>query len=231
MVITSSGDLRFDASGLIPAIAQDADNGQVLMLAYMNAEAVSRTLETGLAHYYSRSRQRLWRKGEESGHVQRVRAILYDCDEDALLLRVDQIVAACHTGNRSCFYRELSAPGHVPAESAERRFDPATVYSGLGILADVYGAILDRQARRPEGSYVASLFADGVDRIRKKIEEEATEVLTASKNADRAQVIYETADLWFHTLVLLAHHAIRPEEIAQELGRRIGKRKADYAGG
>lgn len=229
MVITSPGDLRFDTSGLIPAIAQDADNGQVLMLAYMNAEAVSRTLETGLAHYYSRSRQRLWRKGEESGHVQRVRAILYDCDEDALLLRVDQIVAACHTGNRSCFYRELSARGHVPAESAERRFDPATVYSGLGILADVYGAILDRQARRPEGSYIASLFADGVDRIRKKIEEEATEVLTASKNADRAQVIYETADLWFHTLVLLAQHAIRPEEIAQELGRRIGKRKADYA--
>ena len=231
MVITSPGDLHFDASGLIPAIAQDAENGQVLMLAYMNAEAVSRTLETGLAHYYSRSRQRLWRKGEESGHVQRVRAILYDCDGDALLLRVDQIVAACHTGNRSCFYREFSTGGHVPVESADRRFDPVAVYSGLGILADVYGVILDRKARRPEGSYVASLFADGVDRIRKKIGEEAAEVLTASKNADRAQVIYETADLWFHTLVLLAHHSIRPEEIAQELGRRFGKQKPQYATG
>lgn len=229
MVITSPADLRFDANGLVPAIAQDAENGQVLMLAYMNAEAVSRTLETGLAHYYSRSRQRLWRKGEESGHVQRVRAILYDCDEDALLLRVDQIVAACHTGNRSCFFRELPFPPGGGVETAERRFDPARVYSGLGILAEVYGVILDRKARRPEGSYVASLFADGVDRIRKKIGEEAAEVLTASKDADRAPVIYETADLWFHTLVLLAHHDIRPEEIAQELGRRFGKRKADYA--
>jgi phosphoribosyl-ATP pyrophosphohydrolase/phosphoribosyl-AMP cyclohydrolase len=229
VVITSPADLRFDANGLIPAIAQDAENGQVLMLAYMNAEAVSRTLDTGLAHYYSRSRQRLWRKGEESGHVQRVRAILYDCDEDALLLRVDQVVAACHTGNRSCFYRELSAGRHLPAESADRRFDPATVYAGLGILADIYGVILDRKTRRPEGSYVASLFAEGVDRIRKKVGEEAAEVLTASQDADRAQVIYEMADLWFHTLVLLAHHAIRPEEIAQELRRRFGKQKADYA--
>ena len=229
MVITSPGDLRFDASGLIPAIAQDTENGQVLMLAYMNAEAVSRTLETGLAHYYSRSRQRLWRKGEESGHVQRVRAILYDCDEDALLLRVDQVVAACHTGNRSCFYRKLPSPGHVPAETVDRRFDPATVYSGLGILAEVYAVILDRKARQPGGSYVASLFAGGVDRILKKIGEESTEVLMASKNADRTQVIYETTDLWFHTLVLLAHHEIRPEEIAQEMGRRFGKKKADYA--
>ena len=229
MVITSPGDLRFDASGLIPAIAQDAENGQVLMLAYMNTEAVSRTLETGLAHYYSRSRQRLWRKGEESGHVQRVRAILYDCDEDALLLRVDQVGAACHTGNRSCFYRDLPSPQQSGAETADRRFDPATVYSGLGILAEVYGVILDRKVRRPEGSYVASLFAGGVDRILKKIGEESAEVLTASKNADRPQVIYETADLWFHTLVLLAHHDIRPEEIAQELGRRFGKQKPEYA--
>src|SRR5512134_3268648 len=139
MVITSPGDLRFDASGLIPAIAQDAENGQVLMLAYMNAEAVARTLDTGLAHYYSRSRQRLWRKGEESGHVQRVRTILYDCDEDALLLRVDQVVAACHTGNRSCFFRELPASSQRGSEVADRRFDPATVYAGLGILAEVYG--------------------------------------------------------------------------------------------
>ncbi|HSD50070.1 MAG TPA: bifunctional phosphoribosyl-AMP cyclohydrolase/phosphoribosyl-ATP diphosphatase HisIE [Candidatus Methylomirabilis sp.] len=228
MVITSPGDLRFDASGLIPAIAQDAENGQVLMLAYMNAEAVARTLETGLAHYYSRSRQRLWRKGEDSGHVQRVRAILYDCDEDALVLRVDQVVAACHTGNRSCFYRELPSTGRAPTETGDRRFEPAAVYAGLGILAEVYGVILDRKARRPEGSYVSSLFAGGVDRILKKIGEESAEVLTASKNADRAQVIYETADLWFHTLVLLAHHEIRPEEIAQELRRRFGKQKPDY---
>ena len=218
--------LRFDADGLIPAIAQDAENGQVLMHAFMNAEALRLTLETGLAHYYSRSRQRLWRKGEESGHVQRVRAILYDCDEDTLLLKVDQTVAACHTGSRSCFFREL---GNAPLESPDRRFEPDAVYSGLAILAELYGVILDRKSRPPEGSYVASLFAGGRDRILNKIVEESAEVLMASKAADRRQLIYEMADLWFHSLVLLADHDIRPEEITQELGRRFGKRKPDYA--
>jgi phosphoribosyl-ATP pyrophosphohydrolase/phosphoribosyl-AMP cyclohydrolase len=226
-VVEPPENLRFDANGLIPAIAQDAGNGQVLMHAYMNAEALARTMETGLAHYYSRSRRRLWRKGEESGHVQRVREILYDCDADTLLLKVDQDVAACHTGHRSCFYRTLGSA--VPAEAAGLRFDPGAVYAGLGILADVYGVILDRKSQAPEGSYVASLFAKGRDQILKKILEEAAEVLTASKDGDRKQLIYEMADLWFHTLVLLAEHDVRPEEIAEELGRRFGKRKADYA--
>lgn len=229
MVLTSPVDLRFDANGLIPAIAQDAENGQVLMHAYMNAEAVARTLETGLAHYYSRSRGRLWRKGEESGHVQRVRAILYDCDEDTLLLTVEQAVAACHTGNRSCFYRELPAGGQPAAQATDPRFDPARVSSGLGVLADVYEVIQSRKVRPPEGSYVASLFAGGQNQILKKIVEESAEVVTASKDVDRGQIIYEMADLWFHTLVLLAQHDIRLEEIAQELDRRFGKRKADYA--
>ena len=222
-------NLRFDANGLIPAIAQDVETGQVLMHAYMSAEALARTLETGLAHYYSRSRGRLWRKGEESGHVQRVRAILYDCDQDALLLKVDQAVAACHTGNRSCFYRELPASEEHGVGAGDRRFDPAAVYSGLGILLDVYGVIQDRKARPPEGSYVASLFAKGSDQILKKIAEEAAEVLLAAKAGDRKQIVYEMADLWFHALVLLAEREIRPEEIAQELGRRFGKRKAEYA--
>lgn len=222
-------NLRFDANGLIPAIAQDADNGQVLMHAYMNAEALARTLETGLAHYYSRSRGRLWRKGEESGHVQRVRAIRYDCDEDTLLLKVDQQVAACHTGNRSCFYRELSTGETRDGEAGECRFDPGTVNSGLGILVNVYGVIRDRKMHLPEGSYVASLFARGSDHILKKIAEESAEVLLAAKAGDRQQIVYEMADLWFHALVLLAEREIRPEEIAQELGRRFGKRKAEYA--
>jgi phosphoribosyl-ATP pyrophosphohydrolase/phosphoribosyl-AMP cyclohydrolase len=221
--------LRFDANGLIPVIAQDAENGQVLMHAYMNADALARTLETGLAHYYSRSRQRLWQKGEESGHVQRVREIFYDCDADTLLLKVDQDVAACHTGNRSCFYRAFPTAGAGSTEGADRRFDPGAAQAGFGILADVYGVILDRRARAPEGSYVASLFAKGRDQILKKILEESAEVLTASKDGDRQQLIYEMADLWFHTLVLLAEHEVRPEEIAEELGRRLGKRKADYA--
>ncbi len=218
--------LRFDVNGLIPAIAQDAENGQVLLLAYMNAEALGRTLETGLAHYYSRSRGRLWRKGEESGHVQRVRAILYDCDEDTLLLKVDQEVAACHTGHRSCFYRALpGAPGEG-AEDAERRFDPAAVYAGLGILLEVYDAILDGKARRPDGSYVASLFAKGADQILKKIAEESAEVLLAATAGDRERLVREMADLWFHSLVVLADKGVRPEEIARELARRFGKRKS-----
>ncbi|HSB79561.1 MAG TPA: bifunctional phosphoribosyl-AMP cyclohydrolase/phosphoribosyl-ATP diphosphatase HisIE [Candidatus Methylomirabilis sp.] len=229
MDVTVPQDLRFDASGLIPAIAQDAENGQVLMHAYMSAEALARTLETGLAHYYSRSRGKLWRKGEESGHVQRVRAILYDCDQDALLLKVDQAVAACHTGNRSCFYRELPVGEGRGVREEDRRFDPAAVYSGLGILLDVYGVIQDRKAHPSKESYVATLFAKGSDQILKKVAEESAEVLLAAKAGDRKPIVYEMADLWFHTLVLLAERGIRPEEIAQELGRRFGKRKAEYA--
>lgn len=221
-------NLRFDVNGLMPVIAQDAEDNQVLMLAYMNAEAVARTLETGLAHYYSRSRGRLWRKGEESGHVQRVRAMLYDCDEDALLLKVDQEVAACHTGHRSCFYRALPGGTAEEAEGTERRFDPATVYAGLGTLLEVYGVIQDRKSRRPEGSYVASLFAKGADQILKKVAEEAAEVLLAAKSGDREQLVYEMADLWFHSLVVLAGQEIRPEEVAGELARRFGKQKSAY---
>jgi phosphoribosyl-AMP cyclohydrolase / phosphoribosyl-ATP pyrophosphohydrolase len=221
--------LRFDANGLIPAITQDVGNGQVLMHAFMNAEALARTLETGLAHYYSRSRQRLWRKGEESGHVQRVREILYDCDADTLLLKVEQEVAACHSGNRSCFFRALQVPGVTSAETSDRGHGPDAADTRFAGLADVYDVILDRKTRMPEGSYVTSLFAKGRDRILKKILEESAEVLTASKDDDRRQLIYEMADLWFHTLVLLAAHDVRPEEILQELGRRFGKRKPDYA--
>ncbi len=220
-------NLRFDDDGLIPAIAQDAEGGQVLMLAYMNAEALAKTVETGLAHYYSRSRGRLWCKGEESGHVQRVRTIHYDCDEDALLLQVEQQVAACHTGHRSCFYRALPLGGAAPSP-VEQTFDPAAVYRGLNILSDLYGTIQDRRAAPVEGSYVAALFAKGPDQPLKKLAEETGEVLLAAKNADRRQLVYEMADLWFHSLAVLAQHEIRPEEIAQELGHRVGKRKADY---
>jgi phosphoribosyl-ATP pyrophosphohydrolase/phosphoribosyl-AMP cyclohydrolase len=223
------GGLRFDANGLVPAIVQDVRNGQVLMHAYMNAEALDQTLQTGLAHYYSRSRQRLWRKGEESGHVQHVREILYDCDADTLLLKVDQEVAACHTGNRSCFFRGIPVSGAGAGETSGRPSIAGRVDAGLEVLAAVHGVILDRQAGAPDGSYVASLFAKGRDQILKKILEESAEVLTASKDDDRTKLIYEMADLWFHTLVLLAEHGIQPEEIAQELARRVGKRKADYA--
>ncbi len=229
MDVQVPGDLRFDANGLMPAIVQDILNGQVLMHAYMNAEALDRTLQTGVAHYYSRSRQCLWRKGEQSGHVQRVREILYDCDADTLLLKVDQEVAACHTGSRSCFFRGLPVRGVRGEETSGQPSATGWVNAGLDVLSVVSDRILDRKAVAPEGSYVASLFAQGRDQILKKILEESAEVLTASKDDDRARLVYEMADLWFHTLVLLAERGIRPEEIAQELARRIGKRKGDYA--
>lgn len=216
-------ELKYDPTGLIPAIAQDAETGEVLMHAYMNREAVARSLETGLAHYYSRSRDRLWQKGEESGHVQRIREVRYDCDADTLLLRVEQVVAACHTGHRSCFYRSLTASGAAGEGASARRFDPAAVYVGLGVLAKVYGTIQDRQTRPRPGSYVASLFAAGPDRIRSKVAEEAGEALQASAAGERGALVSEVADLWFHSLVLLAHHDIRPEEVAAELGRRAAE--------
>ena len=140
----------------------------------------------------------------------------------------EQEVAACHTGNRSCFYRVLTAEGGNGIGSGDRRFDPTEVYRGFGILASLFAVIEERRQARPAGSYVASLFATGEDQIRKKVAEEAAEVLLASKGANRAQVVYEMADLWFHSLVLLAQHGIRPEEIAGELGRRSGTRKAEY---
>jgi phosphoribosyl-ATP pyrophosphohydrolase/phosphoribosyl-AMP cyclohydrolase len=230
MVDGESAGLRFDANGLIPAIAQDAETGQVLMLAYMNREALAQTRASGFAHYFSRSRQRLWKKGEASGHVQRVREIRYDCDGDAILLAVDQTDGACHTGHRSCFYRPLTAETpEAPAPATGGGDRPAT--ADLRFLDEVFQVILQRKAQGPEGSYVASLFKKGEGQILKKILEESAEVLLASRNADRGQIVYEMADLWFHTLVLLAHHGIGLEEIAGELSRRAGKRKADYAGG
>jgi phosphoribosyl-ATP pyrophosphohydrolase/phosphoribosyl-AMP cyclohydrolase len=230
MVDGESAGLRFDANGLIPAIAQDAESGQVLMLAYMNREALARTRATGFAHYFSRSRQRLWKKGEASGHVQRVREIRYDCDGDALLLAVDQTDAACHTGERSCFYRPLRAETpEGPAPPAGGGDRSAT--ADLRLLDEVFQVILQRKARAPEGSYVAALFRQGEGQILKKILEESAEVLLASRDADRRQIVYEVADLWFHTLVLLAHHGIEPGEIAGELSRRMGKRKGEYPEG
>ncbi len=211
-------ELNFSSEGLLPAVAQDRANGQVLMLAYMNREALVRTRATGFAHYYSRSRGRLWKKGEESGHVQRVHAILYDCDADALVLRVDQEVAACHTGNRSCFYRSL--------DGADVALDPGwTGEDAVGVLSEIFQTIRGRKVDPPEGSYVAGLFAKGPNAVLKKIGEEAAEVVMAGTEGDRRAIVFEVADLWFHTLVLLGLHDIDPAEVARELQSRIGKRR------
>ena len=221
--------LRFDEHGLIPAVVQDATNNQVLTVAYMNAESLRLTLETGLTHFYSRSRQRIWQKGEESGHVQRVHEIYVDCDGDALLIKAEQVVAACHTGRRSCFFRRLHPSPEVPEEVARQRFDPKAVYGGsLAILQEIFEVIEDRKVNPKADSYVSGLFAKGQDQILKKIGEEAAELVVASKNGKLEEIVHELADLWFHTLVLLGYHGITPRETAQELRTRRGKKsKAD----
>jgi phosphoribosyl-ATP pyrophosphohydrolase/phosphoribosyl-AMP cyclohydrolase len=213
--------VKFDEKGLVPAIVQE-ENGQVLMLAYMNAESLQKTIETGYTWFYSRSRQKLWNKGETSGNKQKVREISYDCDGDTLLLRVHQTGVACHTGTYSCFSgRRL---GKDTKELAIVPEEPQ--YSLAGILDELYGVIQDRQLNPVDGSYTNYLFDKGQDKILKKVGEEAVETVIASKNNSKQEILYEMGDLWYHCLVLLAFHRISPEELFAEL---VGRRKgSDY---
>ncbi|WP_305042101.1 bifunctional phosphoribosyl-AMP cyclohydrolase/phosphoribosyl-ATP diphosphatase HisIE [Geoalkalibacter sp.] len=212
--------LKFDANGLIPAITRDADSGEVLMMAFMNAAAVEQTLATGRVHYYSRSRRKLWMKGETSGHVQLVREIRFDCDADCLLISVAQQGAACHTGHHSCFYRTWEQD--AVQVQGEKTSDPLAAYARHDILDAVYHVIQERRQNPSEKSYVASLYAKGLDKILGKIGEEATETAVAGKGGDPEQVVYEAADLFFHTLVLLGYYDLPPERIYAELRRRFG---------
>lgn len=212
--------IRFDENGLVPAIIQDDQSGQVLMVAYMNAEALKRTRETGQTWFYSRSRKGLWRKGESSGHCQKVKQILFDCDQDALLIRVEQTGVACHTGHYSCFYRDLEGN-----EIDNKVVEPAPMYAagkeGPGILYELYSLIQERQQTKPEGSYTTYLFNEGIDKILKKVGEENAEVIIAAKNNSQKEVVYETADLFYHLLVLLVQQGVELSDIFAELrGRR-----------
>jgi phosphoribosyl-ATP pyrophosphohydrolase/phosphoribosyl-AMP cyclohydrolase len=210
--------LKFDSAGLIPAIIQDFENGEVLMMAFMNKISLEKTLETGLCHYWSRSRQKLWLKGETSGHTQAVKEVYYDCDADCLLIKVEQKTAACHTGHRSCFYTKVEQSG--TKDAGVQVFDESDVYSGSDILDKVYAVILDRMANPKEGSYVNKLLSGGRDRILKKVGEEASEVVIAAKNGSSDELIHETADLWFHTLVALAEAGVKPGDVYKELKKR-----------
>jgi phosphoribosyl-ATP pyrophosphohydrolase/phosphoribosyl-AMP cyclohydrolase len=204
--------LRFNEQGLIPAIVQDVATGRVLMLAYMNREALERTLATRLVHYWSRSRAQLWQKGETSGHIQHLRDLRYDCDADTLLVIVEQEGVACHTGEPSCFFqRFVETPEPMPLPVSE------------GLLQQIYTVVQDRKRRAPQESYVASLMARGQDHVLKKVIEEAAEVLMASKDGRREAIVYEVADLWFHAIVALGWHDIPPQEVLQELQHRFGK--------
>lgn len=201
-------ELRFDALGLIPAVVQEADTGEVLMVAWMNREALDATLATGLAHFWSRSRGRLWRKGETSGHVQRVQRIDADCDADTLLVQVHQAGVACHTGARTCFFTRLDRPEPGPPAPA-------------GMLGRLEQVISARRTSPPEGSYTAALLARGEAAICRKVGEEAVEVLTAALGGEGdRRLVEEVADLWFHTLVLLGARGIPLREVLGELARR-----------
>ncbi len=209
----------FGKDGLLPAIVQDSESGEILMLAYMNHEALTKTLETGKSHFWSRSREALWRKGETSGNEQTVKEIRLDCDGDALLLVVDQKGVACHTGARSCFYRKIK-DDTVAAADVQVTF-PSRDRSA--ILQRVLEVIQDRKRRPKEGSYTCELFSAGQEKILKKVSEEASEVLLASMEDDRPQVIHEVADLFYHVLVLLGFHDIPLTAIYNELESRYGK--------
>jgi phosphoribosyl-ATP pyrophosphohydrolase/phosphoribosyl-AMP cyclohydrolase len=198
--------LKFDADGLIPAVIQDAETDQVLMVGYMNRESLEKTLCEGRTCFWSRSRKRLWTKGETSGHYQAVQAVFCDCDRDCLLIQVDQTGEACHLGRKSCFFTQL----YGASEAAGPGFS----------LEELYGIVEDRKARQPAGSYTAKLISSGQDRVLKKVAEEAGEVMLASKNNDRDEIIREMADLWFHSIVVLAYHDIPPQEIVEELAGR-----------
>lgn len=201
--------MNFDDNGLIPAIVQHARSGEVLMLGYMNEESLRLTRESGLVTFYSRSRRQLWRKGETSGNTLRVESIRLDCDGDALLVLAEPAGPTCHTGERSCFHRDLT--GAPAAESAP----PA---AALARLADTISA---RRDAAPDSSYTAKLLHGGVDRIGKKIGEEAAEVIIAAKNGSHAELTYELADLLYHSMVLLESQGLPPEAIWRELERRF----------
>lgn len=197
--------VKFDERGLICAVAQDVESGEVLMQAYMNEEALELTRTTGYAHYWSRSRQKLWKKGEESGHVQEVVSMTFDCDRDCVLLKIRQTGAACHTGSYSCFFDFLQG-------DKER--------IGAEMLGKLQRIVDDRKANPVEGSYTSYLFEKGIDKIAKKAGEEAVEMVIASKNEDKEELVGECADLFYHTLVLLREKGVSLSDVCTELNKR-----------
>jgi len=199
--------IRFDEQGLVPAIIQDAVSGKVLMLAYMNRESLQKTIETRKTWFFSRSRNQLWNKGETSGNFQRVKKMSYDCDGDSLLVEVEQTGPACHTGEKSCFYRELFK---------ERDLLPIN----HDIIYDLYERIVKRKQNPMEGSYTNYLFREGIDKILKKIGEETSEVIIGAKNNNKEELVYELSDLIYHSLVLMVQQNIKIEDLKQELTRR-----------
>ena len=227
------GELKFDENGLIPAIVVDADNGAVLTLAYMNKESLEISITEGRTCFWSRSRKELWRKGETSGNIQRIVNIKADCDRDALTVTVKKDGPACHTGADSCFNDDLFVAGSNiagPANDGVRAAGDHVFSSQLSTLDfqetgpftldTLYGIIGDRKINGKPGSYTTYLFEKGLDKILKKLGEESTEVIIAGKSGDKAETIYEIADLAYHAMVLMAHMDITPGDVKKELESR-----------
>lgn len=200
-------NIKFDDKGLVPAIIQDSNTGEVLMLAYMNKESYKKTIETGYTWFYSRSRQELWNKGATSGNVQKIKELSYDCDGDTLLIKVEQTGNACHTGKKSCFFNRVTP---------EKSMTLGEVFYALDDI------LKDRKINPVEGSYTTYLYKEGVDKILKKVGEECAEVIIAAKNPDKTEVVYEASDLLYHLLVLLNEQEVSLESIKQQL---IGRMK------
>jgi phosphoribosyl-AMP cyclohydrolase / phosphoribosyl-ATP pyrophosphohydrolase len=199
--------IKFDDNNLVPVIAQSFLTGKVLMMAYANKTAIEKTIESGYATYFSRSRKKLWLKGEESGNKQKIEDILLDCDEDCLLYLVSEEGPACHTGNETCFYRNLSF---------EKLQKPAL----FSIFSELYQKITDRKKSLPPNSYVTSLFQKGSDKIIQKVGEEAVETVIGLKNKNKDEIIYESSDLIFHLIVSLVDSGVELSKIQEELLKR-----------
>lgn len=204
----------WDKSELLPVIVQDVANNEVLMMAYMNREALELSLSTKVAHYFSRSKQRIWKKGESSGHTQAIHSFNIDCDNDTLLIKVTQEGVACHTGRRSCFFTELES-GNT---NSEVQVNSEAMY---GVIDTLYHTIQERKNADPSTSWTAKLLSKGDNTILKKVVEEAGEFSFAYKDNDEKEMVYEAADLTYHMLVALAAKNISPDRIKQELARRF----------
>lgn len=207
--------LKFDGQGLIPAVVQDWRDGSVLMLGFMNKEALQKTLETQSVHFWSRSRNKLWEKGETSGHKLILKDLFVDCDGDTVLVKAEPVGPTCHTGEKACFFTRLESTGKTEGGKTADAFG--------GILERLYQTVQDRKRSPKPDSYVSSLLQGGTDKVLKKVVEEAGEVVLAAKGGKREEIIYEAADLLFHTLVALGYHDVKPEEVYKELADRFGK--------
>lgn len=205
-------EIKFDDKGLVPVITQDFKTLEVLMLGYMNKEAYSKTIETNVVTYFSRSRQKLWVKGETSGHFQKVKQIFYDCDIDTLLIKIEQVGAACHTGNKSCFYRSIET-----IEKPELETKPDYTEK---VILELYETVVDRKENPLEGAYTNYLFNKGLDKMLKKVGEEAAEVIIASKNRDKNEITCEIADLLYHLSVTMVETGVCWSDVFGELVNR-----------